>query len=262
MTMFTDGFTILREVIYRLDGITDFFSSIADIFILLCLVELALSFLRALGNHNVYYRIIRYSDFFLIAVLVVLASVTLGEEEEWVTKSHYGFIRVSLATVDNLDGAYNIIYWITSLAIIFLSAFVLYSSMQKKHLRSVSETPLSYSLLLSILPVSHLSTFTPLLQIYLSKASYSHSLRPPSSPAASSLHPSSISPAGHGNSTTQSVTLSTLNPRLLSHNISMLWAQFSSPGSQYLYSDSSWPLASRRGMGYGLSNNSHSSEGL
>jgi uncharacterized membrane protein len=121
-----------------MNDIAAFFSSIADIFILLCLIELALSFLRALGNDSAHYRIIRFSDFFAIAILFVIAVVALAEGEDWVTKSQT-HVRLSWTIVGKLYSAYHIVYWITSLAVAFLSIFVLYSSIQKKHMRSVSK---------------------------------------------------------------------------------------------------------------------------
>jgi hypothetical protein len=128
----------LYQILLRLNDITAFFSSIADIFILLCLVELALSFLRAFAKDGAYHMFIRYSNFVAIVVLVALAIAALGTDEEWLTRSHYGHTDLSWTTVGNLYSAYSIIYWIVSLAVVFFSAFVLYSSIQKKRLRSVS----------------------------------------------------------------------------------------------------------------------------
>lgn len=139
------------EIIDRLDDVTAFLSSIADVVILLCLVELALSFLRALGNDSIYHRIIRYSDLFAIAVLFILAIAALGEDEAWLTNSDYGRFRVSRTTATNLYSAYDIIYWITSLATVSLSTFVLYSSIRKKHMRSVSSAPWTCLILLPVL---------------------------------------------------------------------------------------------------------------
>lgn len=195
---------VLWQVVFRMYDINAFFSSIADVVVLLCLVELALSFLRALGNDSPYYRIIRYSDLFLIAILFVLAIAALGEDEAWVTNSDYGNSDVSWATTAKLYGAYGIIYWIASLAVVFLSSFVLYSSMRKKHMRSVSKVPLAC---LVLLPTSNYS-----LLIRASKVSYSHLSCPSSSHAASSPPHSSISPARRGSSTTQSATLSIMIP--------------------------------------------------
>jgi hypothetical protein len=129
------------EIIDHLTIIDSFFSSVADAVILLCLVELALSFLRALGNDSTYHRIIHYSNLAAIGVLFVLAVAALGDDESWLIKSDYGRLRVSRTTPSNLYGAYNIIYWIASIATVFLSGFVLYSSVQKKHMRSVSKAP-------------------------------------------------------------------------------------------------------------------------
>jgi hypothetical protein len=129
------------EIIDHLTVIDSFFSSVADAVILLCLVELALSFLGALGNDSTYHRIIRYSNLVAISVLFVLAVAALGENESWLINSDYGRLRVSKTTPSNLYAAYNIIYWIASIAAVFLSSFVLYSSVQKKRMRGVSKTP-------------------------------------------------------------------------------------------------------------------------
>jgi hypothetical protein len=116
---------------------------------LLCLVELALSFLRAFGNDGIYHKIIRYSNFVVVAVLFALTIAVEGTNEDTITKSDYGYnIDVSWTTVYNLFGAYYILYWLTSLPVVILSAIVLYSSIQKKHLQSVSKT----LYLVSVLP--------------------------------------------------------------------------------------------------------------
>ena len=109
----------------------------ADNFTLLCLVELALSFLCASGNSSPIYRIIRYSNFFAIAILFVLAVAALGEQESYICNEG----NVSWTTACDLYGAYAIIYWIASLGLVFLSIFVLYCSVRKKQLRSVSRVP-------------------------------------------------------------------------------------------------------------------------
>jgi hypothetical protein len=130
----------LIQAIDHLSNIDNFVSSIADVFALLCLVELALSCLRALSKEGVYHSIIRYSNFIAIAVLFVLAVAGLGTGEDWVITSNDGRnYRVSWTTVGNLYGAYSIIYWIPSLVVVFLSSCVLYISMRKKHLQSVSK---------------------------------------------------------------------------------------------------------------------------
>lgn len=152
-----DGIFLLDQILLRLYDITAFFSSIADIFILLCLVELGLSFLRAFGKDGAYHIFIRYSNFVAIVVLVALACAALGTDEEWLTTSYYGYTDLSWTAVGNLYGAYAIIYWAVSLAVVFLSSFVLYSSIQKKRLRSVSRAPPMCSCRFCILPVFHLS---------------------------------------------------------------------------------------------------------
>jgi hypothetical protein len=129
------------QIIDHLAVIDSFFSLVADAVILLCLVELALSFLSALDNDIAYHRIIHYSNLVAISVLLVLAVAALGDDESWLIKSDYGRLRVSRTTPSNLYGAYNIIYWIASIAAVFLSSFVLYSSVRKKHMRSVSKAP-------------------------------------------------------------------------------------------------------------------------
>lgn len=130
----------LYEAADRIFALSYFFSSIADNFTLLCLVELALSFLCALGNNRPIYRIIRYSNFFVITILFVLAVAALGEQQSFISNIIDGNY-VSWTTAGDLYGAYSIIYWIASLGLVFLSIFVLYCSVRKKQLRSVSRIP-------------------------------------------------------------------------------------------------------------------------
>jgi hypothetical protein len=163
-----------------MSGVSNFVSSIPDTFIQLCLVELALSFLRACGTDGLYHKIIRYFNFFAVAILLVLAIAALGADQDWMTKSDYGIhgIRghhgnlghhrnnyVSWTNAGNLYGAYYILFWIISLATVSLSAFVLYSSMRKKRLQGVSKALYTRSVPSSILLVFPLTSFS-LFQIF------------------------------------------------------------------------------------------------
>lgn len=65
-----------------------------------------------------------------------------GTNEDLITKTDYGYNPdADWTNVDNLFGAYYIIYWIFSLPIVILSAIVMYFSIRKKHLQSVSKAP-------------------------------------------------------------------------------------------------------------------------
>jgi len=130
----------LYEAAARIFAISSFFSSVADNFTLLCLVELAVSFLCALGNNSPIYKIIRYSYFFAVAILFVLAIAALGEEESFISKTLDGS-NASWTAAGDLYGAYAIIYWIASLGLVFLSIFVLYCYVRKKQLQGVSRVP-------------------------------------------------------------------------------------------------------------------------
>jgi hypothetical protein len=130
----------MYEAANRMYGVSEFVASVADIFILLCLVELALSFLRALGNNSPYYGIIRYSTFAVMAVFFVLAIAALGEDESFTTDIINGN-NATWTTPGKLYGADTILYWIASLALVFLSIFVLCTSMRKQQQQSVSKVP-------------------------------------------------------------------------------------------------------------------------
>jgi len=125
------------------------FSNLANDFTLLCLVELAISLLIVFDSDVIYLRIIRYSNFVAIATLFALSIAVEGIDADLITNGDYGFnTDVSWTTVDNLFGAYYIIYWIISLSVVILSTIVLYSSIPKQHLQRVSKAPH----LVSILP--------------------------------------------------------------------------------------------------------------
>jgi uncharacterized membrane protein len=128
----------LSEVTAYMYGIKEFFASIAGIFILLCLVELALSLLRASANYSPNYRIIRASNFVVMAVLFALAIAALAKAESYANETLYERNAV-WATAGKLYGAYGIIYWIISLGLVFVSTFVLCSSMREKQQQSVSK---------------------------------------------------------------------------------------------------------------------------
>jgi hypothetical protein len=148
----------LYQASWRTSSLSSFFANLADNFILLCLVELALSFLRAFGKDGIYHKIIRYSNFVALAILFALAIAAEGTNEDYTTQSDYGAnFDVSPTTVDNLFGAYYIIYWIISLPVVILSSIVLYISIRRKHLQGVSKAPY----LVSVLPVFYLSNPPP-----------------------------------------------------------------------------------------------------
>jgi len=208
----------LIEAEWRAYDISTFFSNLSDNFILLCLFELALSFLRAFSNDGIYIKIIRYSNFVAVAILFALAIAAEGTNEAYITETEYGYnLDVSVTNVNNLFGAYYIIYWIISLPVAILSTFVLYCSIQKKYLQSVSKA----RYLVSVLPAFHLSTSPfSLLQIYPSKVYYLLVACPSSSPATSSLPLSLTSSAQHGTYTTQSSIISTLTLKFTSRSTS------------------------------------------
>ena len=120
-------------------NIAPFIDQIADIFMLLCLVELNLSSLRALGSFN--QQGIRYCNFVILAVLTILAIATLGENESWVVKSDDGTNEVSWATAARIYCAYTIVWWITSLPIIALSISVLSIAYRRQRMRWVCIFP-------------------------------------------------------------------------------------------------------------------------
>jgi hypothetical protein len=149
----------------RMVGISVFFASVADIFILLCLVDLALSSLGALGNNSPHYKIIRYCTFVIMAALFVLAIAGLGEDESFTTDLLDGS-NADWTKTGKLYGADTVLYWIASLGLVFLAIFVLYSSMRKQQEQSVSKStfdptcfPHRFHLSLHLSPFSAPSNF-------------------------------------------------------------------------------------------------------
>jgi hypothetical protein len=130
----------LDEAGNRMFDIGSFFASIADIFVMLCLVEMALSFLRVLGKDSLSYRIIRYSNFCLMGVLFVLDVAALGKDESSYDLS-YDEYDSAWTTTYKLYSAESILYWILSLGLLFFAVFVLYSSMRKNQQQNVSKIP-------------------------------------------------------------------------------------------------------------------------
>lgn len=102
----------------------------------LCLVEVNLSSLRALGSPN-YQKGIRYFNFALISVLAILAFAALGTEESWYVKFFNKGEYTSWATPAHLYGAMNIIWFIPSVPIIALSISVMAVAYRKQRMRWV-----------------------------------------------------------------------------------------------------------------------------
>lgn len=119
----------------------DLFASTADIFTLICLVELSISLLHALGVDS-FYRVMRYCTGGAAIVLAVLDIVTFCFVENLTKKTVSGSYRHSpdWRPVGKLYGSENIIYWLTSIPTTVLSAVVIYESYRETRLRSVSIT--------------------------------------------------------------------------------------------------------------------------
>jgi hypothetical protein len=124
-------------IIGRLSPASSIFSDIADLFALLCIVELAVGFLRVLAKAS-RYEVIRYPTLFAIATLSILAIPTFGLDEIHTTKFLNGIAtEASWVSIGNLYGSWDIIYWICSIAVTILSLFILYYSEQQKRFRGV-----------------------------------------------------------------------------------------------------------------------------
>lgn len=132
----------LYEANWRVFDLSELFSNLADNIILLCLIELGLSFLRVFGKVGIYQQIIRYATVFVVVTLFALTFAIEGTYEDDITKSDYGFNSdVNWTTVYNLFGAYYILYWIFSLPVVIFSAIALYLSIRNKYLQSVRKAP-------------------------------------------------------------------------------------------------------------------------
>ena len=134
-----DYFLSLEEATARTYDLSSFFSNLADNLILLCLVELGLSFLRVLGYVGLYRNIIRFIN---LAAIVIFFALTFAMEgtDETVISEDYNESNATITWTANFDlfAAYYMLYWILALSVLALAITVLYSSIKKKQLQTVS----------------------------------------------------------------------------------------------------------------------------
>jgi hypothetical protein len=122
------------------------FEYIGNIFLLLCLVDLGLSFLYVWNRDRTGHSIVRIVTAGLGVVLFALAIGHFGKLEG-VRTEYYNSINDSGSnsldfeiyfTLRKLSAAFDILLWVASLAVLALTIYVLVISRQKTQLRQVS----------------------------------------------------------------------------------------------------------------------------
>jgi hypothetical protein len=152
---FDDPWTFLSwdQVLTRLFDFRTLFEDIAYIFVLLCLVDLGLSFLY-FGNSRskpAAHRIIFLTTAGIAGVLAVLAIARFGKSEALLT-SYYNDATVAtwgqihfpdfdfsqFETMTHLTAAFDILLWVTAVPVMVLAVFVMVKCGGNIALRNVS----------------------------------------------------------------------------------------------------------------------------
>ena len=128
------------EISDRLADVATLLLQLADIFTLLCIVELALSFSVCFANsRNTLNSVARYFTVFIGVVLFALMLAALIRDElnytEVFEDRNY---HVTAQLVDELYGVYSVIQWIMALFITGLAIFVIVTAYARKSFRGVS----------------------------------------------------------------------------------------------------------------------------
>ncbi|KAK4039064.1 hypothetical protein C8A01DRAFT_36964 [Parachaetomium inaequale] len=127
----------LYEVMNRISIMGNFFSNLADIFLFITVVEIAGGFLLCLKGAAEPIPMRRFSRIAILAWAVVLFALViasfglnhdLASRSNTITLSTYEGIRTTLI---RLNGAVSIMFWLTSMPMLFFAAYVVHNT--KKH---------------------------------------------------------------------------------------------------------------------------------
>jgi hypothetical protein len=143
------GDSVSYWIIYCVPPVGSLFGAFGDLFTLLCIVELAVSFWHILKENGTY-RAIRLPTYGLIAILAIISIAIMGLDEnngvkyaKWIESGSY-YVSVDWSTVGKLYGSWIIIYWLSSLPVAVLSVFVRVKSAQQKQVCAVSSPMFSH----------------------------------------------------------------------------------------------------------------------
>lgn len=132
---------ILEEAGIRIGDIGSLIGGFAQVALLLCIVDLGLSFLYLLSDKRTHHLIVLGVVAVFGLVLVVLEIAAVAKNEILITAEYRGTRRVGpdeVRTIQKLFSAYNILMWILSLVVAALCIYVFYLSRKGTELRRVS----------------------------------------------------------------------------------------------------------------------------
>jgi hypothetical protein len=133
------------DIMLFLGPVSSWIGQLGDILILLFLVELALSFLRASGKPG-QYRAIMIPTFVAVAILSVLSMAALGVSEDYGKKTldylhSSSYLNYpSWENTGKVIGSWIVLNWITALAVIALSTLVFSKSLRNRKFTGVSSS--------------------------------------------------------------------------------------------------------------------------
>jgi hypothetical protein len=144
----SESYWIIDQIASRLFDLQWLFECTGNIILVICIVDLGLSFLYAWNGHRKGHNIILGVTAGLGVVLFAMSIGNFAKKEAWRT-SYYngasdsdynespGYLPFPYSQ-DQLDVAFNIILWIASLAILGFAIYVLIISRKMTQLRNVS----------------------------------------------------------------------------------------------------------------------------
>jgi hypothetical protein len=137
--------TILSTISNRVGPIGDFVESVGDVQLILCIVELSLSFFRAMGRPSSIQTIFRVAALAAAVLLLVLATAAFGVQQAYITEilksDTYENTRISASTVNRLYGSWSVIHFLAALGLEALSLMVFSSSHKKRQYTKVTFSP-------------------------------------------------------------------------------------------------------------------------
>lgn len=140
----SDGndYTTLFTISNRVGPIGSFVGSVGDVQLILCIVELSLSFFRAMGRPSGAQTIFRVAALAAAVLLLVIATASLGVQQTYVTEILESDTYESTGiSATRLYGSWSVIHFLVALGLEALSLMVFSSSHKKRKYTKVTFSP-------------------------------------------------------------------------------------------------------------------------
>jgi hypothetical protein len=138
-------YTTLYAISSRVGSFGAFVGFVGNVQIILCIVELSLSFFRAMGRLSGAQTIFRVAALAAAVLLLVLAIACLSVDQAYITEilesDFYESTGISARTINSLYASWHIIHFLVALGLEALSLMVFSSSHKARQYTKVTFSP-------------------------------------------------------------------------------------------------------------------------